>query len=325
VQSILQQTYQNFELIIINDGSRDGTWGLIESYKDSRVVGVNFEQNRGLINVLNHGLKLARGRYIARMDADDIALPKRFEKQVEYLEDHLDCGACGTAIINFGESGKTHKMAYPCKHEEITAALKLFERNICHPSVMLRTSVLRENNILYREEYLYAEDYKLWFDISVHSRLHNLKEPLLKYYTHSDQLSAKHYPAQMDASRYIVQEQLQEFLVSDERRFPEGMYIDFLVQEINGNRVGVTAAQSKEVYSDLLEYVRVENDIDFLYARRILLFKAVRASFQYKHSHFEKVKRAVACLLADPKLFIMSFTEFIRLALVYRFKSKLVR
>lgn len=322
VQSILQQSYINFELIIINDGSKDDTWNLVESYDDPRVIGVNFKQNHGLIHALNHGVELAQGKYIARMDADDIALPERFEKQVEYLEEHLDCGVCGSAVINFNDSGGTCKATYPCKHKEIIAALRLFERNICHPTAMLRASVLRENKIRYKEKYQYAEDYVLWLDISRHSRLHNLTEPLLLYYRHDDQVSVKHYSEQMGNVRRILREQLERFLFSDERNYPENVYIDFLVQEVNSTKRSITEKQSRGVCRDLFNYARNQESIDSLYARRILLFKAMRASFRYKFSIACKVGSVVNCLFKEPRLFFVSISEFINLMMIGRFKSK---
>jgi glycosyltransferase involved in cell wall biosynthesis len=322
VQSILQQSYKSFELIIINDGSEDETWKLIETYDDPRVIGVNFEQNQGLINVLNHGLELARGKYIARMDADDIALPERFNKQVEYLEQHPDCGVCGTAVINFNGSGGTCKAIYPCKHKEIIAALSLFERNICHPTAMIRTSVLRENKIKYKEEYHYTEDYMLWLDILRHSRLHNLKEPLLLYHRHDDQVSVRHYSEQMNNVRRIISEQLEGLLLSGERNYPVNTYINFLVQEQNRSERYITEEQSRVVCRDLFNYVQNQESMDSLYARRILLFKAMRASFRYKFSLGCKVKSVVNCLFKEPRLFFASATEFISLIAISRFKSK---
>jgi hypothetical protein len=187
---------------------------------------------------------------------------------------------------------------------------------------MLRSSVLKENNILYNEKYLHAEDYKLWIDMSLHSRLHNLEDPLLKYYRHGDQVSAKYYPVQMDTSRYVVQEQLKEFLSSSDRKFPVGVYIDFLVQEINSTRVGVTETQSKVVYRELLGFARDNDGIDYSYARRILSFKAFRASFQYKHSVVGKIMSAAAFLFTDPKLLFINISEFVRLALISRLKPR---
>ncbi len=322
VQSILQQSYMNFELIIINDGSSDGTWDLIESYNDPRINGINFEQNQGLVQRLNHGLKLAQGKYIARMDADDIALPKRLEMQVDFMDQHAECGACGTAIVNFGENGKTCKMSYPCEHNEIVAALSLFERNICHPTVMLRTSVLRENNIYYKSGYLHAEDYMLWVDISRYSMLNNLSEPLLMYYRHEEQISAKYYAEQMETSRRIIKEQLEDFLLSKARRLPENVYIDFLLQEINNTQRWITEAQSREAYIELLRYSAERESVDFVYARKILLFKALRASFQYNFSLIDKVKSAFYCLFKDPRLVFRNASEMIGLIYIRRLKPK---
>ncbi|MBF9001209.1 glycosyltransferase family 2 protein [Vibrio nitrifigilis] len=208
IDSVLDQTFTDFELLVINDGSTDLTQSLVEDYEDSRIRLVNMPHNVGLIAVLNYGLSIAKGKYVARMDADDICLPTRFEKQITFLEENEDYIACGTSIINFNTTTESY-MQYPETDEQIRAALYFFERNICHPTVMIKRCVLEENNIRYRTEYLYAEDYILWFEISKHGKLYNLREGLLRYNRHSDQVSCKYYPQQMEISRMIVRKMIR--------------------------------------------------------------------------------------------------------------------
>ena len=103
IESILNQTFKDFEFIIINDGSSDNTAKIIQKYaeKDERIRFINSKQNQGIIAALNPGFSMCRGEYIARMDSDDISLPKRFEKQIEYMDKHSECGVLGTSIIIF--------------------------------------------------------------------------------------------------------------------------------------------------------------------------------------------------------------------------------
>ena len=103
IDSILNQTFTNFELIIINDGSTDNSEDIIFSYQDRRIYYLKNEHNKGICITLNRGLDNARGKYIARMDCDDISMPQRLAKQVNYLERHRDVGALGTDIITFGK------------------------------------------------------------------------------------------------------------------------------------------------------------------------------------------------------------------------------
>ena len=107
IDSILAQTYKNFELIVLNDGSTDRTEEIILSYNDPRIRYIKNESNLKLIKTLNKGIALARGKYIARMDADDISLPTRFEKEIEFMEIHPDIGVCSSKVIHLFSNRKT--------------------------------------------------------------------------------------------------------------------------------------------------------------------------------------------------------------------------
>lgn len=133
IDSILQQTYSHFEFIIINDGSTDDTTKILQHYEqlDERIK-VYAQANQGLPISLNRGIRLARGKYIARMDADDISLPERFAKQVEFMESHPEVGVCGTQIKMIGEN--SYVDAYPSSHPAIQCWL-LLASGIAHPSV----------------------------------------------------------------------------------------------------------------------------------------------------------------------------------------------
>ena len=104
IESILNQTYKDFEFIIINDGSIDRTEDIILSYDDPRIIYLKNKENSGIVASLNNGLKQAKGQYVARMDADDISLPTRFEKQLQYMESNQHIFVLGTSLILFGEN-----------------------------------------------------------------------------------------------------------------------------------------------------------------------------------------------------------------------------
>jgi glycosyltransferase involved in cell wall biosynthesis len=182
IESILNQTYTDFELLIINDGSSDKSETTILSFDDSRIEYIENNENIGLIATLNKGLKLAKGKFIARMDHDDISLPNRFTEQVKFLEDNPDIGICGTWAEEFGLESKIVKP--PVCHHEIVASL-LFQNPLYHPSTMLRKSELSQYNLSYTEGYIQAEDYKLWIDAATHTKLYNLPQVLLRYRRHS--------------------------------------------------------------------------------------------------------------------------------------------
>lgn len=190
IDSILTQTYTNFEFLIINDGSTDRTEEIILSYTDPRIVYVKNEQNLRLIATLNKGLKLAKGKYIARMDADDISLPERLEKQVAYMEKHPAVGLCGSYIQTL-EAGTEYIIKYQTASDEIKFKL-LFDTHFPHPAAMLRKSVLDEYNLEYEQKYIHAEDYVLWNRMALHTGLHNIPEVLVWKRSHDGQVSIVH-------------------------------------------------------------------------------------------------------------------------------------
>lgn len=180
IKSILEQTYTNFELLILNDGSTDNTSAFIESYKaDSRVQVIEHE-NMGLVGTLNKGLSLAKGLYIARMDADDIAHHTRFEKQIDYLENNPEVAVLGTAINLIDEDGLfIRTISHPSRPKLDSAMLS--GNFLAHPTVMIRARAL-EHISGYRSAFLQAEDYDLWLRLKSQGYiLDNLKEVLLDY------------------------------------------------------------------------------------------------------------------------------------------------
>ena len=185
IDSILNQTFINFEFIIIDDCSADATVSIIKSYQDSRINLIVKPQNSGYTKSLNFGLQIAKGQYIARMDGDDISLPQRFEKQVAFLENNLDVVLCGT---QFSIIQSNMVINVPEFHEQIKLEL-LNENAIAHPSVMIRKAVFENLEIAYNPEKEPAEDYDLWTRLLLKGKLHNLQEPLLKYRVHSQQVS----------------------------------------------------------------------------------------------------------------------------------------
>ncbi len=178
IQSVLDQTFTDFELLILNDGSTDKSLAIIESFKDSRIKVFTNESNLKLIATLNKGLGLASGEYLARMDADDICLPERFEKQVKFLDENQDYVAVGSNYLAFGDLNFVSKLALT--NEAIRLA-SYFENPMAHPTTMLRLNVLRSHSISYRPDLLHIEDWGLWRDLMKFGNLENLNAPLLHY------------------------------------------------------------------------------------------------------------------------------------------------
>lgn len=195
IDSILGQSFIDFEFLIIDDASTDCTVSLIKSYNDSRIQLIEKPINSGYTNSLNLGLQLAKGKYIARMDGDDISLPERFARQVAFLEANPAVILCGTwySII-----GSDRIVKVPESHDAIKVAL-LKGNCFAHPSVMMRKLSLDVFQIVYDVSKEPAEDYDLWVRLVMKGRLYNLQEVLLDYRTHSNQVTKKYSDKQKDS------------------------------------------------------------------------------------------------------------------------------
>lgn len=188
INSILSQTFSDFEFIILNDCSTDSTEEIILSYHDPRIVYVKNEKNLGVAATLNRGLEMARGEYIARMDADDISLPERFAKQVAYMDEHQGVAVCGCAINLFTDNKIGDIRKFPSN--PVRAQLQLlFSPCIAHPSAVLRRQALDEHNLHYNLSFEGTEDYALWWEIGKYGTLVALSDCLLFYRVHPQQVS----------------------------------------------------------------------------------------------------------------------------------------
>lgn len=179
LESILTQTFADFELIIVNDGSSDGTEEIIRSCRDPRIRLVN-QENSGLTKSLNRALSLARGDYIARMDGDDISERERFSRQVAFLDRHRNVGIIGNFAYRMDENGhRCGIYSYPTESNDIKKML-LSSCPMCHSSIMFRRDCI-ERIGPYREKVGPTEDLDLYFRISEHFDMANIPEPLHSY------------------------------------------------------------------------------------------------------------------------------------------------
>lgn len=176
IDSILTQTFTDFEFVIINDGSTDTTEEIILSYSDERIKYYANESNMGIVKTLNRGIDLCQGKYIARMDADDVSLPDRLEKQVHRLEANPQIVACGTLYAIYGDQRQT-PVDVATDVQDIRYDMAIYCQ-FAHSMVMMRKDVLNINQLQYREEYKCAEDYKLWTELLKYGDMVNLPEVL---------------------------------------------------------------------------------------------------------------------------------------------------
>jgi glycosyltransferase involved in cell wall biosynthesis len=207
VDSILTQTLADFEFIIIDDGSTDGSSAVLAEYaaKDSRIRLVS-RPNKGLTATLNEGLALARGEFLARMDADDTALPPRFERQIAYLREHPECVLVGSRVMLVDPEGlPIRPWCHQLEHTEIDAAHLNRGWPVVHPAVMMRTDAVRKVGA-YRDQYNTLEDLDLFLRLAEVGKLANLPEILLHYRQHFDSVTHKKFEQQRKLRRAIYDE-----------------------------------------------------------------------------------------------------------------------
>jgi glycosyl transferase family 2 len=188
VESILGQSFRDFEFVIIDDGSTDRTAQILAAYasRDSRFRVVRHE-NKGRTESLNIGIRLAQGKYIARMDADDVSLPHRLQVQVDFMELHTEVGLLSGSYERISGDGLLDRVRLPLLDDEIRSMM-LRENAMCHPAVMMRKEVAIACGG-YRKVFSESEDYDLWLRMSERSQLANLEQPILQYRVHPKQAS----------------------------------------------------------------------------------------------------------------------------------------
>lgn len=189
VQSILDQTFRDFEFLIIDDGSTDGSRKILESFarRDSRIHLIS-RANTGLVVALNEMLDLARGEFIARMDADDISLPARLETQLAYMRAHPETGFIGSWIRLIDEKGRFLTVfELPVEHSQIDAGLLSGNVTLSHPTCFWRRALLA--NFRYEPKFKHAEDIDFFLRLAEHVQIANLGEPMLEYRHHSTSVS----------------------------------------------------------------------------------------------------------------------------------------
>lgn len=185
VESILNQTYKNIEFIIINDGGKDIDY--LKQINDERIIIINHKEKTGLAVGLNEAIEVAKGKYIARMDSDDISILNRIEKQYEFMENNPDIAICSSFAKQFDES---NKYLFNVWKDSNDLHSQLFFTNILiHPAVMIRKSFLIENNLKYSEDFLYSQDFEFWTRLSKFGKIAILPQIVLLYRVHKNQVS----------------------------------------------------------------------------------------------------------------------------------------
>jgi glycosyltransferase involved in cell wall biosynthesis len=226
IDSVLRQTYRDFELIVIDDASTDSTASILDDYDDPRLILIHNPMNLGQTKSLNKGIKVARGHLIARQDADDISKPNRFQQQVSFLQSHPSSGLVGTSYEVIDQTGRIlETVILPSGNDEIQKRLR--EGNLfCHGSVIIRSKVLEEVGG-YREAFPVTQDYDLWLRVAEIAELANLREPLYQFRFGGQTVSRKKRGLQL-AYRSLAQKLArQRRTEGQERDIPANVYAAF--------------------------------------------------------------------------------------------------
>jgi len=213
VDSVLAQTFPDFEFLIFEDASTDGTREILRRYADPRIRLVENETNLGLTRNLERGMLMARGESVARMDADDISMPERLARQFEYLGVHPEISVLGSAVTFFGEGREPFVGYQPLKHDEIKCTL-LYGFTMLHPTVMIRKTEFERYDLNYDPAFPVSQDHDLWVRAIRKVRFANLKDPLLRLRMHAEKIGSLRNRHQRQYSDLIRGRQVAELGVS---------------------------------------------------------------------------------------------------------------
>jgi glycosyltransferase involved in cell wall biosynthesis len=310
IESILNQSYKKIEFLIINDGSTDNSEKIILSYSDSRIRYLKNEINLKLIKTLNLGIKAAKGKYIARMDADDISLSKRIEKQVLYLEKHEEIGilGCDFEIINKNNNdARFNRLIKTVKYPTENAIIKfnlIFNNVILHPATMFKKEIFNVHNIFFEEEYLHVEEYRLWTKYINKTKFANLPETLFLYRVHEKQISSIHQFIQAENALKVQIEYLEtlgyklnktestqivSFLKNNERiiEIPIKLIVNFIKET---NTIFKNAEIEKNLNKKLKNLLIESSKINFtlLLSNKIIITQFLKLTLYQKISILKK-------------------------------------
>ena len=261
IESILKQTLNEFEFIIINDASDSETVEVLNRYHDSRIVRINNDVNIGLTASLNEGLIVAKGKYIARMDADDISYQNRLMAQYNYMEKHPE-----VAVLGGWVKCENHICKYQGHASSEWRKVRMLIENvgICHPSAFIRTSFLREYHLMYNESIKKAQDYDLWTKCLEHGKMAVYPKVVLEYRIHQGQISVNSSDEQEKAKEQIRTRLLYQIL--------DNVSNDELDQFLNLDTIFLSAEELENFFDRICEENKKKNRVNVWILKRELTF-----------------------------------------------------
>jgi len=252
IDSIIHQTICDWEMILIDDASDDGTWEIIDQIRDKRIVKIRNLTNIGLTRNLNRALEFAQGEYIVRMDADDIAVTNRIEKQVEFMEVNSEVVLSGCWMQCFG---KMHDITKTHLNDEDICIDLIFNSAVMHPTFIVRNEVLKKHNIKYNESLRYAQDYDFTYQISKYGKLENIPETLLKYRVHSSQTSIANKEKQKKYADITRKKIIKDMgIILSDREF--SIWSDFCI-----GKIGEYSCEEKKLLIKIVECIIDNNKL----------------------------------------------------------------
>lgn len=249
IDSVLNQTFRDFELLIIDNASTDHTADVVRSYNDDRIRLIVNEKNLGATGSLRKGIDMIKTKYVARIDADDLMLPERLEKQLTFMEDNPDYGIVGSWTRHIDQNDQLYAVNRLCTTDKGIRAYLNIQSPFYHPAVMLRNSILKEHDLNYDPDIRVAVEYDLWNRILRYSKGCNLPEVLTYYRTGGDSLTSRN-----------AAKKLQEYLnvrekVCEEHR--EDLVLKSLKIERKENK---NLFECSQIFYYLLKYLKKNTD-----------------------------------------------------------------
>ncbi len=252
VQSILDQSFDDFELIVVNDGSSDNTAGVLQTFADKRIRIVNNDQNLGIAASQNKALNLAGGEYLALMDHDDISLPQRLQKQVEFLDDHPSVGMVGSACIAIDQDNTVKSInVNPSDDIFLKWRLLIYDCPIAHTSLMVRRQALEKIGG-YSGHYRYAGDYELLSKLAATNEVANITQPLVMWRMHNS-TSIVHEDHLLEEARQISRDNIEAIL--GKGKLDESVFggLRLLLSSRIGTPINISGEQVESVIEFLLD------------------------------------------------------------------------
>jgi len=311
IQSILDQTFKNFELLIVNDGSTDETVNIIGNFKDPRIRLIHNDKNRGLTYTRNVALNEARGEYIAILDSDDVAIHNRLELQYNFFLEHPDfalCGGHGSVIDEVGTPVVDNRFTVPIDPDKIKITL-LFQNTFINSTVMYKTAVLKELNGY--NDYAPAEDYELFIRISDKYPVGNLDSILVKYRIHGSNTSIIQSELGRIKVRSIKEKQLTKLQINPDKKLTDAF---FSILEWDYNAPNFTD------YLSLFTKLKAANRSLNKYPE--IPFEKMLFNYWFEIIYIKKAKMNALPLLLNKNIFKWSYVSFRQLRKAFKLSIK---